>query len=347
MALIASTMSTQCGHCQRLESQTNLKLCGRCRNVSYCSLSCQRESWLADHRSLCRARTSVEDGIPLEVRDKPWTHEYLLVRNYLRDNCRVDPKELKQLQTDEQLVHDLHDKIFTHQAQLQLKEAQISLAEAHSSAASNIRSRYSTSYKVNAVNKDLLPPSAALALKDLGDAGHILQASSSSSLDYAPPHAGVLREAIGSVIEQSSNALRERLKISHENLLLKQQIENATKASASLPMDTDFAEKSKSLKSNQLIISKMEEKQPDYKKQIAELSKELIRSGFKEHFSHDKIVADAQAMTEKEELTKELSSQVAAFLGLPPDLSLAKVKLAEKKRTLSELGEMTEQWTVN
>jgi len=341
-------MVAQCGHCQRPESQTELKLCGRCRNVSYCSLSCQHESWLEGHHSLCRAKTSVEDGIPLEVRDKPWTNEYLLVRNYLRDKCRVDPKELKQLATDEQLVHDLHDKIFAHQAQSQLKEAQISLAEAHSSAASNLRSRYSTSFKVNAVNKNLLPPSAALALKDLGDAGQILQASSSSSsLGYAPPHAGNLREAIGSVFEESSNALRERLKISHENLLLKQQFENATKASASLPMDVDFAEKSKSLKSNQHTISKMEEKQLDYKNQIAELSKELKRSGFKEHFSHDKIVADAQAVAEKEELTKELSSQVAAFHGLPADLSLAKVKLAEKKRTLSELGEMTEQWTVN
>jgi len=340
-------MATQCGHCQRLESQTELKLCGRCRNVSYCSLSCQRESWLAGHRSLCRTKTSVEDGIPLEVRDKPWTHEYLLVRDYLRDKCRVDPKELKQLATDEQLVHDLYGKIFTHQAQSQLKEAQISLAEAHSSAASNLRSRYSTSYKVNAVNKDLLPPSAALALKDLGDAGHILQASSSSSLGYAPPHAGVIREAIGSVSEESSNALRERLKISHENLLLKQQIENATKASASLPMDEDFAEKSKSLKSNQLTISTMEQKQLEYQNQITKLSKELKRSGFKEHFTHDKIVADAQAMTEKEELTKELSSKVAAFRGLPPDLSLAKVKLAEKKRALSELGEMAEEWTVN
>ena len=35
----------------------------------------------------------------------------------------VDPKELKQLATDEQLVHDLYGKIFTHQAQSQLQEA--------------------------------------------------------------------------------------------------------------------------------------------------------------------------------------------------------------------------------
>ena len=48
-----------------------------------------------------------------------------------------------------------------------------------------------------------------------------------------------------------------------------------------------------------------------------------------------------------QELTKELSSKVAAFRGLPPDLSLAKVKLTEKKRALSELGEMAEEWAGN
>ena len=70
--------------------------------------------------------------------------------------------------------------------------------------------------------------------------------------------------------------------------------------SSSLPDDCGVIEKAKKIKVSQSTISQMEKKSHDYEKRIHDLTKELKGAGFKEDLSHDKIVADAEAMMEKE-----------------------------------------------
>jgi len=328
-----------CSHCRQPKSEAELKLCSRCRNVVYCSLKCQVESWNENHGSVCRLKPNLEDEIPLEARDKPWTHKLLCVRNFLRDKCRVDSKHWKQLASDVDLVTELYDQISTHESKCRLKQSEIAFATSATSSASLTRSRLTSCLAAKSVAKQQLPPSAARALKDVCDAGRLLP--SCASLPH-PPHPSALGEAVLSVQTKSNDFLLKTRQIVHQNLLLKQQVHAATKALSNLPDDSGVAEKAKMIKSSQSTISQMEKKGRDYEKRIHDLTKDLKRARFKEELTHDRIVADAEAMAEKEETTKELMEGVAAYHGLPADLSLAKVALAEKKRYLSELEVMSE-----
>ena len=57
----------------------------------YCTklyLACQVDSWWNCHESECRLKSSFEDEIPLEAKEKSWTHKFVVVRDYLKHQCQ-------------------------------------------------------------------------------------------------------------------------------------------------------------------------------------------------------------------------------------------------------------------
>jgi len=343
-------MFDECCHCHQPKTEAELKICARCRSVAYCSLQCQVDSWSNGHESVCRLKSSFEDEIPLEAKDQSWTHQFLVVRDYLRDRCGVDSKSLKLLASDQELVKELSAQITDHLNRCKLKQSEIALATSSSSCASRCRSRSELSYASKSVAKENLPLTAADALKDLCDSRRVLDIPA-ISLDspHPPPDSPPLplfcavRDGISSLRRETNHVLIKTTKINQQNLLAKQQVHRATKAiSACSSLPVDVVAKAKQLKSSQSVISSMGKKGKDYLHQIRDSKAILDRAGFTEDIAHENILADVDAMREKQAAMEDIRDRVEAYHGLPADIALAKVALCDKKRTLSELGENAE-----
>lgn len=321
-------MMIQCGNCEK--TGVELKTCGRCQSVAYCSLKCQRESWSASHKSVCRQKIRLSDEVPSEVRDKPWAHEFMVVREFLKDKCQVDSREIRQLSEDEDLVHELYAKITEHLARSDLTKALISSRSSATESALANRARLSSSHVAKYISKNSLPPSAADALKDICAGGRLLPTP-------VPPLPCHICEAVVKVANEEFQASKQNYRLDVDISQLKRDIVAVEKKESRELIDPAVVTEKAGYKRLQTEISNLEKKSCEYDDRVAKMTKELKHAGFHDKLTHEKITADAEALTAKQAEVEEDQDRVSVFHGLPANLPLAKVALEEKKRKLSEL----------
>jgi len=323
-------MSTRCGNCEATE--VTLKTCGRCKSISYCSQMCQVKSWRASHKNVCRRKVHLSDQIPSEVRDKPWVHEFIVVRQFLEQKCNVDSREIRQLSEDEELLHELYSKITEHSARADLAKAMISSECSSTESALANRTRLASSFLNQNISKDGLPRSAAEALQDICSGGDLLSTP--------PPHLPCdIRLAIVKLANEGYKVSEEKYEINTQVNSLKNAIVAVEKKESIHIAPAIVKEKAKSYKAFQNDISDLEKKGFEYEGTVSKLTKELKHAGFDDKLTHEKIVADAEALAGKKEEVEENLGRIAAFHGLPANLSMAKVALEQKRRDLAEMKE--------
>jgi len=326
---------TTCSNCSNV--RVELLTCSRCHAVAYCSPRCQRESWKSNHGIVCRQKIRLGDEIPSEIRDKPWAHEYLAVREFLTEHCRVDAREIKQLSEDDDLVHELYAKITKHLARSDLMKAQIASIASSTETASANQCRIAASVLSQNLTPDSLPPSSREALMDLRGVGDLLPMPS-------PPLPHRVREAVVCTAKEIVEASEQSFLLNEDIRTLKRQIFAVEKKESRHLIDPAVVtDKAKGYKALQNDIIMLEKKGSEYESRIMKMTKELKHAGLNDKLTHERIIADADALALKQEEIESDSGRVSAFHGLPANLPLAKVALEEKKRKLSELKEETDR----
>ncbi len=84
-------------------------------------------------------------------------------------------------------------------------------------------------------------------------------------------------------------------------------------------------------------IEFMTEKQREYAKTAQRLETSLLRSGLKKEVCHESLVAAKEKLDALETELKPLKLKLESYKELPPDVELAKVKVAEARQELAEL----------
>ena len=67
MAAATTKKTYLCTNCQK-KFNRKLSLCSRCKTVSYCSPSCQKEDWKKSHRHVCKKLADVAKSNSLEAK---------------------------------------------------------------------------------------------------------------------------------------------------------------------------------------------------------------------------------------------------------------------------------------
>jgi hypothetical protein len=80
-------------------------------------------------------------------------------------------------------------------------------------------------------------------------------------------------------------------------------------------------------------------KRLEYNTSITELERRLTASGFEEALTHESLVALAEEVTQLHAQIDPIDEKLRTFAALPPDMTLARVRVAEARQQLANLEE--------
>ncbi|XP_065911751.1 HAUS augmin-like complex subunit 1 [Dysidea avara] len=81
----------------------------------------------------------------------------------------------------------------------------------------------------------------------------------------------------------------------------------------------------------------LKQKSEQYQSQINKMKEELSRNGYQSSLSHSSLLSVSQEISELRKQLNPLKEKISSFQNLPPDMSLARVKLEEARRELALL----------
>ena len=97
------TLRRQCAECGALEPPgIAFQKCGGCRVVQYCSITCQKRHWKAEHKAVCKiTKPAIEHYITVELPDVPlaWQYQDFVAAHSSEDAIGVSITSLEQWAT--------------------------------------------------------------------------------------------------------------------------------------------------------------------------------------------------------------------------------------------------------
>ncbi len=162
-------------------------------------------------------------------------------------------------------------------------------------------------------------------------------------LDVDHPEEVAISLALGEVLDKTARIPLEDLEREEEEKELQKgrlsALERVSKSQDQLRAEEKEAVKRKDRAAQAAKKAAfLREKQRDYARAAAKHEQELGRGGMRTELRHEKLRAAAEevAKLEEEELAP-LREKLRGFQSLPPDLELAKLKVAEAEEELAEL----------
>jgi hypothetical protein len=75
----------KCGNCNKTKDELQkfnkkLKACGRCKEIKYCSIKCQKNAW-ETHKIVCKDINTIIDNLKSMFSDVP--KEQVIIKNYI------------------------------------------------------------------------------------------------------------------------------------------------------------------------------------------------------------------------------------------------------------------------
>ncbi len=214
-----------------------------------------------------------------------------------------------------------------------------------------LKRKQAEEYKAEAERMERGMESVGVAPKQLpGPAESMVEvmAEVAAILDVDHPDGMSLSLRLGQVLEKTAGIPEEDAKTATEEREM-QQVRLLTLERVTAVCDRLRAEEKELSRKNERTAQAhkktefMREKQRDYTRSAAAREAELTRAGMRSELRQERLLSVAEEIKRKEEEElAPLKAKLEGFRSLPPDLGLAKIKLAELE---AELAELTQRLT--